>query len=80
MIGDKVSITFTCKICGGTVLERPDSPADDSRVKCQSCGADVGSWGELKGVGHEAAEKVVDKAVQDTLGKALKRIKNIPIK
>ncbi len=80
MASDKVSATFTCRKCGGTVIETPDNPTDSSRVKCKFCGTDVGSWGELKRASVETVMKAVHKEIKDTLRKALKGSKNIRIK
>lgn len=80
MTGDKVSVTFTCKKCGSTVLETPDSPTDGSRVKCKSCGTDVGTWGELKRAAMQTVKESAQKEIKTTLRKAFKGSKNIRFK
>lgn len=44
----KVEISFKCNSCGGTVLELPENPADDSVVRCKSCQIIVARWGDIK--------------------------------
>ncbi|HUQ12036.1 MAG TPA: hypothetical protein VM146_17095 [Steroidobacteraceae bacterium] len=48
MSTDRVEVKFTCKKCGGTVLELPDNHTDDSIAKCKSCGVEFGRWRDIK--------------------------------
>jgi hypothetical protein len=48
MTTDKVQVKFTCKECGGTVIELPDNHTDDSIAKCKGCGIEFGRWGDIK--------------------------------
>ena len=37
-----------CDNCGGELVTDEDNPTNDSIVKCQSCGKEFGSFGQLK--------------------------------
>ena len=48
MSDDKLSVTFECPKCGGTILELPDDHTDDSIATCKGCGVSFGRWGDIK--------------------------------
>ncbi|MGY6628332.1 MAG: ECs_2282 family putative zinc-binding protein [Oceanicaulis sp.] len=54
MSGDKVEVTFKCQTCGGSVLELPENPTDDSIAKCKTCGIEFGTWGAIQAKAREA--------------------------
>jgi DNA-directed RNA polymerase subunit RPC12/RpoP len=58
-MSDKLSVTFKCKACGGTVLELPDHPTDDSRAVCKGCGIDLARWGDIKAKSLQVARDEV---------------------
>ncbi|ODN69211.1 ECs_2282 family putative zinc-binding protein [Methylobrevis pamukkalensis] len=48
----KIGITLACPTCGSQELEKLDVAdgvePDSARVRCKSCGALLGTWGEVK--------------------------------
>lgn len=73
---DQVNVTFECKNCGGTVLELPDDPTDDSIVVCKACRTEFGTWGDVQA---KARETVVEK-IRSDFREALKGSKGWKIK
>ncbi|MEP0323508.1 ECs_2282 family putative zinc-binding protein [Bauldia litoralis] len=55
MSRDQITVTFECLDCGGTVLELPDNPTDDSVAVCKTCGRSHGRYGDIKAKGREMA-------------------------
>lgn len=45
-----VSVEINCEICGSANYSLPAGEADSGAVRCNDCGADQGSLGELKAV------------------------------
>jgi hypothetical protein len=39
---------FGCASCGNPGIVVPSRLDDQSQILCQKCGAELGSWGELK--------------------------------
>ena len=59
--GDKITFTFECQKCGGTVLSLPDDHTDDSIAECKACGQPFGRWGDIQTKARDmAAERVRD--------------------
>ena len=67
MSDDKLVVTFECKECGGTVLQLPDDPTDDSIAKCKSCGIEFARWGDIKAKAIADAKKVISNMVKDAI-------------
>ena len=62
----EIAIKFECK-CGGTVLDATDKSA----IKCNSCGAVVGTLAEVRKASREKVLEEITKTTRD----ASKRIK-----
>ncbi len=45
-----VSVEIHCEACGSANYSLPDGAGDGSPIRCNDCGADQGSVGELKAV------------------------------
>lgn len=43
-----VSVDINCEACGSANYSLPRGEAEDGAVRCNDCGADQGSIGELK--------------------------------
>lgn len=77
MSQDTISVTFTCKKCGGNDLQvLPDDQSDDSLVSCKQCGFEFGRWGDVK---YKASEFAANH-LTDMARNALKGSKWIKIK
>ena len=63
---DHLNVTFECKQCGGTILELPDDPTDESIVKCKSCGIEFGRWGDIKAKARDLGADHLRGMVRDT--------------
>ena len=55
MSGDGIEVTFECQYCGGTVLALPEDYTDDSIASCNSCGIEIGRWGDVKAEARKRA-------------------------
>lgn len=65
MSRDEIKITFSCKKCGGAVLELPDDYDETSIAKCKSCGTEFGTWGKVKAKAMDAAKQEVRQKFKD---------------
>lgn len=72
-MSDNVTVKFTCKKCGGTVLELPDDYTDESIATCKGCGVEFGRWGDIK-------DKAVDTVRVSVTGKIKDAFKGFTIK
>lgn len=45
---DRLEVTFTCPVCGGTQLELPDNYTDASMATCKACHRDFGRLGDVR--------------------------------
>ena len=52
---DTVTAIFNCKDCGPTTLDIAEPVTDDSTVRCKSCQAEFGRWGDVKAKAMKAA-------------------------
>jgi len=60
MTTDKVTVSFRCKECGGTILTLPDNHTDDSIATCKKCGVKHGRWRDIKTKAiHAAKDQVI---------------------
>lgn len=71
MADDVMTASFTCSICGPTTLELPDDYTDADHAKCKQCGADFGSYGDIK----KKALKAAKAEIQNQLNDAFKGLK-----
>lgn len=62
-----VSLTFSCKNCGGELETKDDVRTDDSMVTCKACGAEFMTYGKLVAHGkrllHAEGRKIFRKEV-----------------
>jgi hypothetical protein len=56
-----VSVEINCELCGSANYSLPAGEADDGAVVCNDCGADQGSFGELKAA---LVERVLDHSAE----------------
>ena len=66
-LGD-LPIENRCGKCGSSDLVVNDNPTDESIVTCKRCGAELGSWGELRKHTAEAAADELKKRLKNLLG------------
>lgn len=76
MAKDKITVSFSCKNCGGTLETAEDNPTDNSIVKCKSCGQTIGTYGQIKAKAFEATKVKVTGMFKD----AFKGIKGVKFK
>ncbi len=80
MVRTEARLTLQCSKCGGKTLSLPDQPTDESVVRCDSCGTEMGTLGDLKAVAVETVKKGVKKELKTMLRYAFKRRKNFRLK
>lgn len=68
-MSEEVSVKFTCKECGGTVLELPDDYTEDSIASCKSCGIEFGRWGDIKAKAVDTVRDDVTRQFRDIFKK-----------
>ena len=51
-----VSVEINCEVCGSANYSLPAGDADGGAVRCNDCGAEQGSLGELKAALDQSAE------------------------
>lgn len=56
-----VSVEINCEACGSANYSLPRGEADDSAIRCNDCGTDQGSLGELKAA---MAARVLDQSAE----------------
>jgi DNA-directed RNA polymerase subunit RPC12/RpoP len=61
---DTVSVSFRCTNCG-TKAEWPDDAVDSTKITCKNCGADHGTYGDLRHKAIEATKAHVAGLVKD---------------
>jgi ribosomal protein S27E len=71
----QIEVKVRCAKCGGNKLVVPDESKDSSIVTCQSCGTQIGKWGDVKA----AALKKAKEEVQASIRKAFKGNKHISL-
>ncbi len=76
----ELEIKFECLKCGGTVIELPDNPTDDSIATCKSCGTVFGTWRDIQAKAREVAIARVSDDFRAGLKKAFRGSKNIKIR
>jgi hypothetical protein len=72
MSTDQINITFECLDCGGSILELPDNPTDDSIAVCKSCRRSHGRYGDIKAKAMELAITEVNRIAKPHI-EAIKR-------
>ena len=73
----EVPVTFECKQCGGKELLLPDEATDDSIAKCNSCGIELGRWGDIKDAAGEHVVEEFANQLRKTLREAFEGDENI---
>jgi DNA-directed RNA polymerase subunit RPC12/RpoP len=63
---DKITVSFRCERCG-TTLEWPDDAIPSTKIACQNCGADAGTFGDLNDKAMEAARDHVEGMIKKAL-------------
>jgi len=56
-----VTVEINCEACGSANYSLADGNADGAAIRCNDCGADQGSLGELKAT---LAERVLDQSAE----------------
>ena len=66
--GNKMNlqVTASCDECGATV-QADDNTPNDQMVKCSSCGADLGSYGDIVAAMQRKGVSAVEDAVADMI-------------
>ena len=64
-----VSVEIHCEACGSANYSLPEGSADAAPIRCNDCGADQGSVGELKAALIAAALAQSAEALRRDLGK-----------
>lgn len=72
-----ISVTVTCKKCGGTTMHHDENPTAETPVTCVSCGTDLGTWGFIMESARNAATEHVQTKIKGMLREATKGLKNI---
>ncbi|MCV0396789.1 MAG: hypothetical protein K5872_20765 [Rhizobiaceae bacterium] len=54
-MGKRLDDKLDCKRCGTISLEIPEDATEDTLIHCSSCGALMGTWGELQDDFHKQA-------------------------
>lgn len=47
MSGDFMKIDLSCNRCSAAIVV-PGNTDDSSKISCKSCGASMGTWGQIK--------------------------------
>jgi hypothetical protein len=67
----------SCGECGSNSLIGPDDMTDESTITCETCGADLGTLGELKISALRLAEEKVAEETKGIIGETFKGIENV---
>ena len=59
-------ISFKCEKCGTQVVW-PDDATDETRLTCEKCGDDLGTYGDLRNQGLEATRAEVERLLKERL-------------
>ena len=61
-MGKRLDDKLDCKQCGTILLDIPDGAGESTAVHCSSCGAYMGTWGEMQDNFHSQTDstKVLD--------------------
>lgn len=62
MTMDQISVNFTCRNCGCTVVSIEDDANDQSVVSCRDCKTEFCTYGELKAKARDMAAAEMKKA------------------
>lgn len=62
---DQISISFKCERCG-TRVAWPDDAVEDTKLVCQNCGDDLGTYGDMRRQGMDAAATEVERLIKET--------------
>ena len=68
MSADQIEMTLSCSECGSNDIIGPDEMTDESIVTCNTCGAEVGTWGEIQKACFIAGKKKAEQYIQGTIG------------
>ena len=73
----ELEFKFECLECGGTVIELPDNPTDDSIAKCEACGTAFGTWGDVQAKAYDVAFDHVANSFRADLKKVARGSKHL---
>jgi hypothetical protein len=80
MDSQNLPVTIKCRKCGGDMLVLPDNPTDDSIVTCQSCGIEVGRWGDIKAAALNTVQEKITEDIKGKFRESFKDFKSITFK
>jgi DNA-directed RNA polymerase subunit RPC12/RpoP len=70
MIETSFKFDPSCSKCGSDALIGPDDMTDESTITCETCGADLGTLGELKIAAFRLAKEKFAEEQSRSIGKA----------
>lgn len=65
MGNDHINVNLSCGSCGSSSIETEDTLSDSDPVRCRSCGAELGTYGEAKARAMKAAREQVEKQMRE---------------
>lgn len=68
-ITGEIHFSLNCSECGSNEVSI-ENEDDSSRVTCNKCGADLGSWGEAKAAMFKDPQKRIEESMQKAFKKA----------
>ena len=74
-----VEMTPRCGKCGSDNLTVPDE-TEESVVTCESCGAENGTWGDLRSAAENHAGQKLEEHFQSTFEEAFEGIDGVEFK
>ena len=66
MIEGTISARFKCEKCGARVVW-PEDAVEDTKLICQDCGDDLGTYGDLHRQGMEAGRAEIKRRLKGIL-------------
>lgn len=65
-MADTIPVSFRCSVCG-TRLVWPDDAIETTKIACQKCGADFGTYGDLCNQANDAVVRRLESIMKETL-------------
>lgn len=77
MDSQDILVFGNCGKYDGNIPSVPDNLEESAIIICQSCGAIIGTWGDIKNGAAQHVTEAVNEELKDSLREAFKNDKNI---